>query len=109
LGDDGRWIGLMFRGVRGGAEMAPQTGPEIPPVKTTCYKTVKKLCVGVLTCLGMGPYKPLHRTRAAALLATKSFVLEKIGKDERMLVALGSWWLEGFDFLTLDWCLFFDN
>jgi len=26
-----------------------------------------------------------------------------------MLVALGSWWLEGFDFLTLDWCLFFDN
>jgi hypothetical protein len=25
---------------------------EIPPVKTTCYKTVKKLCVWLLTCLG---------------------------------------------------------
>ncbi|MFK0334226.1 hypothetical protein ACIQUB_24235, partial [Rhizobium sp. NPDC090275] len=49
---------------------------EIPPVKTTCYKTVKKLCMGVLTCLGEGPYKPLHRTRAAALLATVTFALD---------------------------------
>ena len=66
----------VFEGVRGGVEMAPQTDPEIPPVKTTCYKTVKKLCMGVLTCLGMGPYKPLHRTRAAALLATVTFALD---------------------------------
>ncbi|MFS2155461.1 hypothetical protein, partial [Rhizobium sp. Rhizsp42] len=66
----------MFMDTRGGVEMAPQTGPEIPPTESVCYKTVKKLCLGVLTCLGMGPYKPLHRTRAAALLATVTFALD---------------------------------
>ncbi|MGV2080343.1 MULTISPECIES: hypothetical protein, partial [unclassified Rhizobium] len=66
----------MFRETRGGAEMAPQRRPEIPPTESVCYKTVKKLCVWLLTCLGMGPYKPLHRTRAAALLATVTFALD---------------------------------
>jgi hypothetical protein len=32
--------------------------------------------LGVLTCLALGPYKPLHRTRAAALLATVTFALD---------------------------------
>jgi hypothetical protein len=49
---------------------------EIPPTESVCYKTVKKLCVWLLTCSALGPYKPLHRTRAAALLATVTFALD---------------------------------
>ncbi|WP_210279788.1 hypothetical protein, partial [Rhizobium metallidurans] len=76
MGDAGRWIGLVFGMSLSGLETAPRRAPEIPSAKTTCYKTVKKLCVWLLTCLGLGPYKPLHGTRAAALLATVTFALD---------------------------------
>ncbi|WP_283196091.1 hypothetical protein [Rhizobium sp. AN80A] len=45
-------------------------------LKTASCRKLRFFEKGLLTCLGMGPYKPLHRTRAAALLATVTFALD---------------------------------